>query len=119
MDCSVHLRRGFCTIVLHYYTSIIIIQDRWGSTPLMAACWNNHISTAKILVENGAVIDLLNKVIDGSMHEIQIVCSLIVEGGGWRGSGGGMLPGVMHAYYIIIKWDHCISVRYTSIIKLF
>ena len=29
----------------------------------MAACWNNHVSTAKILVENGADIDLLNKVI--------------------------------------------------------
>ena len=45
-----------------FYNDII---GRVGySTPLMSACWNNHVSTAKILVENGAVIDLLNKVID-------------------------------------------------------
>ena len=39
------------------------MQDRWGVTPLIAACWNNHINTARILVENGAIVDLLSKVI--------------------------------------------------------
>ena len=38
------------------------MQDKWGVMPLMAACWKGHIITAKILVENGAVIDLRNKV---------------------------------------------------------
>ena len=40
------------------------MQDKWGVTPLMAACWKGHISTAEILVENGAIVDLLNKVIN-------------------------------------------------------
>ena len=39
------------------------MQDKWGVTPLMAACFNGHITTAKILVENGAIVDLLNRVI--------------------------------------------------------
>ena len=45
------------------------MQDKWGSTPLMVACWNSHISTAKMLVENGAVVDLLNKVINESCYK--------------------------------------------------
>ena len=42
------------------------MQDKWGSTALMAACWNNHINTARILVDNGAIVDLKNKVIGES-----------------------------------------------------
>ena len=28
----------------------------------MAACWQGHTDTAKVLVENGSVVDLPNKV---------------------------------------------------------
>ena len=44
-----------------------LIQDEWGITPLMAACYNGYVNTAEVLVENGALVDLPNKVIYGSM----------------------------------------------------
>ena len=28
----------------------------------MFACWKGHINTAKVLVENGAIVDIVNKV---------------------------------------------------------
>ena len=43
-------------------SDVYFMQDKWGITPLMAACWRGHVSAAKTLVENGAVIDLRNKV---------------------------------------------------------
>ena len=46
------------------------MQDEWGITPLVAACYNGYVNTAKILVENGALVDLPNKVIYG------IICCL-------------------------------------------
>ena len=33
----------------------------------MAACYNGYVNTAEVLVENGALVDLPNKVIYGSM----------------------------------------------------
>ena len=41
---------------------VVDVQDRWGQTPLMYACCEGHIRIAKLLVENGAIVDLVNKV---------------------------------------------------------
>ena len=41
---------------------ITCIQDHIGLTPLTVACVNGHIRTAKVLIEYGAIIDLIDKV---------------------------------------------------------
>ena len=37
-------------------------QDEFGATPLMAACWENHLEVVSFLIEKGADIHLQTKV---------------------------------------------------------
>ena len=46
--------------VLHCFP--YMLQDEWGHTPLMCACREGYINAAKVLVENGAIVDLLCEV---------------------------------------------------------
>ena len=43
----------------------------------MAACWEGHTDTAKVLVENRAVVDLLNKVI--LLAKLAVKCSYLLH----------------------------------------
>ena len=48
------------------YSSCIFYasQDKYGGTPLMTACKNNHLQVATFLVEKGANINYQAKVVN-------------------------------------------------------
>lgn len=38
------------------------MQDKYGNTPLMVACRENHFEVAKVLINKGATVNYQNKV---------------------------------------------------------
>ena len=48
------------------YTKLLS-QERFGSTPLVAACYDNHPKVVTVLIENGAVVDSTDKVFQNSI----------------------------------------------------
>ena len=62
-------------VIFHVYiylavwpVSITSLQDSIGLSPLNVACINGHIGTAKVLIENGAIIDFIDKV--SGIHDV-------------------------------------------------
>ena len=53
-----------CTLNCHLYTvGIYVPQDQIAGTPLLTACNENHLQVAKYLIEKGANMNCLTKVI--------------------------------------------------------
>ena len=48
------------------YTKLLS-QDEFGSTPLVAACYENRPKVVTVLIENGAVVDSTDKVFQNSI----------------------------------------------------
>ena len=51
----------------NYHVFLVLVftysQDEYAATPLLMACGGNHINVARFLIQEGANIDIQNKVI--------------------------------------------------------
>ena len=73
---SLYIAKSF----MHHLTSIellcihnydvytkLLSQEKFGSTPLGVACYENHPKVVTVLIENGALVDSTNKVFQNSI----------------------------------------------------
>ena len=56
--------------------SSLMLQDEFGSTALIAACGENNLEVATVLLEGGAIVDYQNKVNIIYFNHIIMCCIL-------------------------------------------